>query len=51
MLHVIENDLRQIRGIRDKRMEVIMAVIENHLSKWEVKNDAERWNEKKEKVS
>jgi len=30
-LREVEKDLRQIRGIGDKRIEEIMAVIEKHL--------------------
>ena len=30
-LREVENDLRQIKGIGDKRIEEIMAVIEKHL--------------------
>lgn len=30
-LRAVEKDLRQIRGIGDKRIEEIMAVIEKHL--------------------
>ena len=31
-LREVEKDLRQIKGIGDKRIEEIMAVIEKHLS-------------------
>ena len=31
-LREVEKDLRQIRGIGDKRIEEIMAVIEKHLN-------------------
>jgi len=30
-LHDVEKDLRQIKGIGDKRVEEIMAVFEKHL--------------------
>ncbi|MBP7187964.1 MAG: hypothetical protein KBA55_14670 [Ruminococcus sp.] len=31
-LREVENDLRQIKGVGDKRIEKIMAVIEKHLN-------------------
>ena len=33
-LREVEKDLRQIKGIGDKRIEEIMAVFEKHLGVW-----------------